>query len=87
MSQNSRYAAISKALCNDEVWDNRFGADLAGYAAASAAALLTENWKQAMREGAGIETLVHDVDDVIAILSGFKSQVASNPGLLSRLPG
>lgn len=75
-------AEISNALSNDERWDVGFGGDLAGYAAADAAATLVGNWAGAMDGGVHLATLVGDVDKVVAILEHFQRQAMKHPELL-----
>lgn len=49
--------------------------DLAGQAAHAAAWILAGNWADALRDGADVESLAGDVDDVIAILSAWREAV------------
>ena len=51
------------------------GGDLAGYAALAAANQLAANWRDALQDGAKLEQLLPDIDDVIALLQNFKKQL------------
>lgn len=52
------------------------GENLSSYAAHAAATELIGNWKAALNDGSPINELVGDVDDVIAILTKFKTEAA-----------
>lgn len=49
------------------------GGELAGYAAQAAAKELLTNWRAALADGSA-DTLVHDVDQVIARLQAFRAE-------------
>jgi hypothetical protein len=55
-------------------------AELTEYAAANAAQELATNWETALRDGASLETLLHDVDRVVLILQAWKATLADKLG-------
>lgn len=56
---------------------NRDAAELVEYARQQAVEQLLINWRAAVRDGAPIETIAHDLDDTIAELLAFREKIAS----------
>jgi hypothetical protein len=68
------HAYTARYQTDDEV-GGVFGPDLAGYAAYDAARTLAQNWQDATHDGVPLADVLHDVDDVVALLQEWRRAV------------
>ena len=54
--------------------------DLAGQAATAAAKILSVNWAAALSDGTPVQDVLHDVDDVAALLAAWRQAVLESFG-------